>query len=219
MIERHLLFVFTDAAGRHGNALGVLVGTAEWSDEACQDEAAHLGHSETVFVDDPYRGRIRIFTPAVRLPFAGHPTVGAGWLLHQLGYPVSSLLTDAGEVPVTVGDGGCTVEAQPAWSPPWDLRQLHSPAAVDAAAPGDALRHDYVWAWIDEEEGLVRARAFASAVGITEDEATGSAAIRLCGSLGRALRIRQGGGSWISVTPAADGRVALSGAVTERRSD
>lgn len=216
MIERHLLSVFTDSAGRHGNALGVLVGTAEWSDEACQDEAAYLGHSETVFVDDPYGGRIRIFTPAVRLRFAGHPTVGTGWLLHQLGYPVRSLLTDAGEVPVTVSGEGCTIVAPPSWSPPWDLVQLRSPGEVDGATPGDALRHDYVWSWLDEDAGLVRARAFASAVGILEDEATGSAAIRLCGALGRALRIRQGGGSWISVTPTGDGRVELTGAVARR---
>jgi predicted PhzF superfamily epimerase YddE/YHI9 len=34
-----------------------------------------------VFVDDAERGEMRIFTPAVELPFAGHPVVGTAWLL------------------------------------------------------------------------------------------------------------------------------------------
>ena len=213
MNETHILSVFTDAAGRHGNLLGVVLDTADWADERCQAEAARLGHSETVFVDDADAGRVRIFTPAVRLGFAGHPTVGIGWFLHQLGHPVTALVTDAGIVEVSVVGNRCTVVAFPAWSPPWDLIELPSPADVDAAAPGGALRHDYVWAWIDRGAGVVRARAFASAVGIAEDEATGSAAIRLCGSVGRPLLIRQGVGSEIQVAPRHEGQVALSGSV------
>ena len=40
-----------------------------------------LGFSETVYVDDPDTGQLRIFTPAAELPFAGHPLVGTAWLL------------------------------------------------------------------------------------------------------------------------------------------
>ena len=35
--------------------------------------AGKLGFSETVFVDDPERGVVDIYTPSLRLPFAGHP--------------------------------------------------------------------------------------------------------------------------------------------------
>ena len=45
--------------------------------DARQAIAAHLGLSETVFVDDAGRGELRIFTPTVELEFAGHPSVGS----------------------------------------------------------------------------------------------------------------------------------------------
>ena len=53
----------------------------------------------------------------------------------------------------------------------------------------------YVWAWLDEPARRVRARMFAPAFGIREDEATGSAAMRLTAELGRDLEIVQGEGS------------------------
>jgi trans-2,3-dihydro-3-hydroxyanthranilate isomerase len=47
--------------------------------------AREFGHPETVFVfapaDAKHRARVRIFTPARELPFAGHPTVGTAVLL------------------------------------------------------------------------------------------------------------------------------------------
>ena len=102
MTVEHVLRVFVDAEGGHGNPLGVVMDTADWTDEQCQTRAAELGYSETVFVDDAASGRIRIFTPSVRFPFAGHPTVGTAWLLHRLGFPVRGLETDAGLVEVLV---------------------------------------------------------------------------------------------------------------------
>ena len=44
--------------------------------------------SETTFVMPPQAGgdaRVRIFTPAVELPFAGHPSVGTACELVRLG--------------------------------------------------------------------------------------------------------------------------------------
>jgi trans-2,3-dihydro-3-hydroxyanthranilate isomerase len=47
--------------------------------------AREFGHPETVFIFAPadagHRARLRIFTPARELPFAGHPTVGTAVLL------------------------------------------------------------------------------------------------------------------------------------------
>jgi len=48
--------------------------------DAMQAIAREFNHPETVFVfapaDPRHRARLRIFTPARELPFAGHPTVG-----------------------------------------------------------------------------------------------------------------------------------------------
>jgi predicted PhzF superfamily epimerase YddE/YHI9 len=48
-------------------------------------------------------------------------------------------------------------------------------------------------------------------IGVAEDEATGSAAVRLCARLGRELDIRQGRGSRIVARPRADGWVEIGG--------
>ena len=71
-----------------------------------QRVALEIGFSETVFVS-PSEGdgdvRIRIFTPRYELPFAGHPTLGAAFVLAgplQLG--VIRIETGNGVVPVTL---------------------------------------------------------------------------------------------------------------------
>lgn len=205
----HVLRVFTDVDGNHGNPLGVLLGTAQMRDDACQQIARELAFSETVFVDDPEGGACRIFTPETPLPFAGHPTVGTAWLLDREGFHPDALRPAAG--PVRYGREGDDwwVQAPVAWCPQWRLRELDTAADVLAAtAPDDG--HDVVWAWSDRATGEIRARVFASDVGILEDEATGSAAIPLALHVGRAVVITQGAGSRLVASPvAADtGRVA-----------
>ena len=89
-----------------------------------------------------------------------------------------------------------------------------SPAEVDAldAAP-DGIDPAGVWAWIDESAGLVRERCFFEDGGIAEDEATGSAAMRLCALLGREIEIRQGKGSVIYAAPLDGGLAEIRGRV------
>src|SRR5206468_8974257 len=147
----------------------------------------------TVFVDDLERGEIRIFTPGVELPFAGHPTVGTAWLMAREVAPPDVLRPPAGEVRVRRAGGLTYVAADPEWSPPFEYLELGSPGEVDAltGAPG-GLGAAYCWAWLDEKAGLVRARSFAPEAGIAEDEATGSAALTLSARLERAIEIGQG---------------------------
>jgi predicted PhzF superfamily epimerase YddE/YHI9 len=208
----HLLRVFCDEAGEGGNPLAVFLEGAEVSPDSRQAVAAELGLSETVFVDDAERGELRIFTPTVELPFAGHPTVGSAWLLATERAAVRSLHVPAGELRVRYDGPATFLAARPTWGPAFEWEPLDSPADVDAldGAPGG---HDHlgVWAWIDEAAGTVRARVFPLRYGIEEDEATGSAAAVLCARLGRALEIRQGRGSRIQVRPLADGYVEVGG--------
>jgi trans-2,3-dihydro-3-hydroxyanthranilate isomerase len=86
----HTLDVFTDRK-LAGNPLAVVHDSEGLDTATMQAIAREFNLSETVFVlrpDDPVNtARIRIFTPAVELPFAGHPTVGTGILLAQLRAP------------------------------------------------------------------------------------------------------------------------------------
>jgi predicted PhzF superfamily epimerase YddE/YHI9 len=208
----HLLRVFCDESGQGGNPLAVFLDGSDIAASSRQAVAADLGLSETVFVDDPARGEIRIFTPAVEMEFAGHPTVGTAWLLAEERSPVEALWPPAGEVAVRYKAGMAFVAGRPEWAPPFELVELGSPAEVDElAGPPDG--HDLIgaWAWVDEEAGIVRSRVFPVRLGIPEDEATGAAAVRLGARVGRAIEIRQGRGSRILARPRGDGYVEVGG--------
>src|SRR5215208_1320350 len=85
----HVLRVFLGSDGEGGNPLGVILDGAAIAPSERQIVAADLGYSETVFVDDAGSGALRIHTPAVELPLAGHPLVGTAWLLEQAGTPAT----------------------------------------------------------------------------------------------------------------------------------
>ena len=212
MPEYHLLRVFCAEDGSGGNALAVFLDGHEVPEGDRQGVAAELGLSETVFVDDAARGAIRIFTPAVELDFAGHPTVGAAWLLAEERAPVEALRPPAGRVDVRYENGMSFVSGRPEWPPQFELEQLASPAEVDALT-GPRGGHDMycAWAWADEPAGVLRSRVFPVAIGIHEDEATGSAAVQLGARAGRPIDIRQGRGSRILARPRGEGSVEIGG--------
>jgi predicted PhzF superfamily epimerase YddE/YHI9 len=214
VIEVHVLKVFTGPDDRGGNPLGVVLDGGRVEPGRRQAVAAELGYSETVFVDDADTGAIRIFTPAAELAFAGHPTVGTGWLLRSLGRAGSMLRVPAGDV-ATWQDGELSwIRARPAWIHPITRARLDSAAAVEALTgppPGEGSY--YAWAWIDEAAGSIRSRYFVTDLGIGEDEATGAAAVMMGGLLGRPLEIHQGVGSVLHVRPGADGTVEVGGRV------
>lgn len=214
MPDLHVLRVFVNEEGEWGNPLGVFLAGGAVPERERQAVAAELGFSETVFVEDAASGHIRIHTPAVELPFAGHPAVGTAWLLARQGSAVDTLRPPAGEVRVRMEDDLTFVSAPPGWAPPFQYRQLDSPAEVRALqVPLDDPGNTYAWAWIDEAAGTLRSRCFVEEAGIAEDEATGAAAIVLGDRLGRAVTIHQGRGSVLLVHPLKDGRVEVGGGV------
>jgi predicted PhzF superfamily epimerase YddE/YHI9 len=107
------------------------------------------------------------------------------------------------------------ISARPEWCPPFELRQLATPGAVEALEPPVGDSNVYAWAWIDEEVGTVRARAFVPEAGIVEDEATGSAALALTAQLGRALTVHQGHGSLLLSRFVSAERALVGGRVSE----
>ena len=120
----------------------------------------------------------------------------------------------AGEVPVRF-DGELTAIAA---DPSGGLRTNSSSSARRRRSTGSrpgrrATVNVAVWAWLDEEAGLIRERVFVPEAGIVEDEATGSAALRLVALLGRELEIRQGRGSVLYARPAAGGMAEVGGRV------
>jgi trans-2,3-dihydro-3-hydroxyanthranilate isomerase len=104
--------VFTDRP-LTGNALAVFTDARELPEELLQQLAREINLSETVFVY-PAAGeghaRIRIFTPATELPFAGHPVLGTAFVLGgplQLGE--IRLETGMGVVPIVLEREGAKI--------------------------------------------------------------------------------------------------------------
>lgn len=116
----YLLDVFTDRAFA-GNPLAVFPQAEGMDADTMQAIANELNLSETVFVgqaSDPERYPIRIFTPTMELPFAGHPTVGTAHLLAELGMARRDhpLVLEADVGPLVVNfekDRACFTAAQP----------------------------------------------------------------------------------------------------------
>jgi predicted PhzF superfamily epimerase YddE/YHI9 len=217
-IDVTVLRVFTDPDGNHGNPLGV-IDAAQVEPGERQRLAAELGYSETIFIERPGAGATTagatIYTPRTELPFAGHPTVGVSWWLRENGTPVNTLAVGAGIVQVHYAGDLVGVSARSEWAPEFAMHEFHSVEALLAADPAefpDNTAH-YLWAWVNQATGSLRSRMFAANLGVPEDEATGSAAMRITDHLSRDLSITQGKGSILETNWSPEGWVRVAGRV------
>jgi trans-2,3-dihydro-3-hydroxyanthranilate isomerase len=119
-------FYTCDVFTRHrfgGNPLAVLPHAGGLSDQQMLQIAREFNYSETTFVLPPeagYTRRVRIFTPAREVPFAGHPNIGTAFVLATAGLlgdiPAETEVVfeeEAGLVPVRIrsdADSGCHCE-------------------------------------------------------------------------------------------------------------
>ena len=106
--------VFTDRPFT-GNPLAVVLDADDLTTGQLQAIAREFNLSETAFPLPATEGstyRLRIFTPQTELPFAGHPSVGAAWVLHRLGRIAAGPNVQdcgAGLLPVDVSADGVTL--------------------------------------------------------------------------------------------------------------
>lgn len=120
-----------------GNPLAVVHGAAGLNTAALQALAREFHLSETAFPLPATQSgadyRLRIFTPATELPFAGHPSVGAAWVLARDGViGIGAIVQEcgAGLLPITVdADGAELTGGEPSTGPP-----PRDPAELAAAA-------------------------------------------------------------------------------------
>jgi trans-2,3-dihydro-3-hydroxyanthranilate isomerase len=118
--------VFTDTP-LAGNPVAVFTDARELEPEEMQRLAREMNLSESVFAlpaEADGHARIRIFTPGVELPFAGHPTLGTAFVLGQPMQLVEIRLeTGMGVVPVVLEREGPRIvfgrmaQPLPSWEP------------------------------------------------------------------------------------------------------
>jgi trans-2,3-dihydro-3-hydroxyanthranilate isomerase len=140
--------VFTDRLFG-GNPLAVVLDAAGLSDAEMQATAREMNLSETTFVLAPTRAdcafKVRIFTPARELPFAGHPTLGTAWVLAS--------------------------ERRAGGAARFALEEGVGPIAVELE--GEPARPSFVWMRHPEArfgEPLAGRAAVAAALGLTETD-------------------------------------------------
>jgi trans-2,3-dihydro-3-hydroxyanthranilate isomerase len=98
--------VFTDKA-LAGNQLAVVLDGRDMPTALMQKIAREMNFSETTFIlppdDRAHAARVRIFNPEFEMQFAGHPTIGTAWVMHDEGLVDSldfTLEEGVGPVPV-----------------------------------------------------------------------------------------------------------------------
>lgn len=95
-----------------GNHVAVIRQARQYSEAELQGIARDIGPAAFILADVPERGGwpVRIFTPTVELPFSGHPTLGAAYVIQRelLSAPADSIVIDlpGGRVPVTLTHRG-----------------------------------------------------------------------------------------------------------------
>ena len=110
MADYEVWDVFTDRPFG-GNPLAVVFGAETLPEDRLQAIAREFNFSETTFVYPPdtadQAARVRIFTPTMEVPFAGHPTIGTALALAASGAgPDMVLGLGIGPIPCRTGPDG-----------------------------------------------------------------------------------------------------------------
>jgi trans-2,3-dihydro-3-hydroxyanthranilate isomerase len=186
-----VLDVFTDTP-LEGNQLAVFTDGYGLSDERMQKAGRELNLSETVFVVPAEQGgdaRIRIFTTTTELPFAGHPVLGAAFVVgERLGLDLVRLETGMGPVPVALerDDGeivfGRMEQPIPTWTEYDRVPELHAALGCDGSTlPVEVYANGprYVYVGLESEDAVAALRPDLRALG---DLLDGTGAVCFAGS-------------------------------------
>lgn len=161
------------SAGGYGNPVAVVLDAEGMGEEEMQRFARWTNLAETTFVLPSTRPgadyRVRIFTPVLELPFAGHPTLGTchAWL-EGGGEPRAAgeivQECDAGPVRIRRGDDGLAFAAPPlVRSGPASEEDAARVATALGVDPGEMLAVE----WVDNGPGWIAA-LFESAERVLE---------------------------------------------------
>lgn len=151
------VFAFSGQA-MTGNPLCVFESGAGLSDAQMQALALQFNLSETTFIlpSDDATARVRIFTPANELPFAGHPTLGTAHTVRDLksaGDQVT-LAMQAGIIPVTAQGNLWTLQANVPTTRAFDAGRINALVSALGLARAD-LAVEPLWVNAGMEQLMV----------------------------------------------------------------
>jgi trans-2,3-dihydro-3-hydroxyanthranilate isomerase len=136
VLSYRILNVFTEGDNRFsGNPLCVFENATGLSEQNMQSLARQLNLSETTFITpggSQVSANVRIFTPNYEMPFAGHPTLGTAYVVHELSSSGDTVLLrmPAGDIPVRLKDDTWTLQANAPVSFPVDTARSDLSAMI-----------------------------------------------------------------------------------------
>lgn len=209
--------VFVDEAGNFGDLASVVIDESRAiSDDERQSFTRSLNTGETIFINNIAQADISVMHAHGEIDFAGVGVMAAAFLLRELrGAPIDFLHGRAGDILISQ-DGDITwAQADIKSMPHWNFKQLTSAGAVEQIDADEMkkMEHTMIWSWLDEHEGLIRARTFAADWGFPEAEGNGSGSMRLASHLGREIFVRHGKGSEIFAKPTEPHSALIGGRV------
>lgn len=217
-MEINVARVFVNKNSQFGNPVGIVLDEGHTlNDGERQKTSTKLGFSETVFIDSLEAiPEVSIYNPQHMVKFAGHAVLGTVYFIqHILGKNIDSIKCSDESVKILL-DGDVTyIKAPLSIMPAWNFERLDSPSEVVELTDEKIiqLRHTFIWSWINEKEGTVRARTFAPDWGIPEDQANGSGSMKLASQLNKNLIITHGLGSVIYARPSGSEFAEVGGLV------
>lgn len=159
-LSYRIVNVFTRGGRLTGNPLCVFEDGTGLDTAAMQALARQFNLSETTFIlpSEAATARVRIFTPAYEMPFAGHPTLGTAHVVRSMKRAGDSLTLEmkAGVIPVKAAGDRWTLTANP---PTW--REVEQPRAELAAILGlsaEDLAERPLWVKAGKEQLVVPVR-------------------------------------------------------------
>ncbi len=217
-----ILRVFVNNDNKFGNPVGIIQDEKRVLETTVRQViATRLNFSESVFIDNAETGTVSIYNPKKEVNFAGHALVGTSYFLKMIrGHPLRFLVCKAGQLETYEEKGLTWIRSSLKGTPPWHHAQLQDAYAIENMPLTETkkLEHTVLWAWMEQNKGMVRARTFASDWGIPEDEANGSGSMQLASMLGCELEIHHGKGSVIYAKPTGDGFADVGGRVVQDQS-
>lgn len=152
--------VFTAGEALSGNPLCVFEDARGLDDATLQALALQFNLSETTFIlpSEKASARVRIFTPAYEMPFAGHPTLGTAFVLSAMRQSSEDLTLEmkAGVIPVC-----CIATAQQRWqlqanTPSWrDTGVAPRELAAMLGLKADDIGDSALWVNAGKEQLIV----------------------------------------------------------------
>ena len=222
MVKVNVLRVFTDENDRFGDVATIIIDEDNKISVSQREKLAkELDTGETVFINRIANNEVSIVHSHGEIDFAGVAALGAARLLADIkNENIDALKTRASNIVVSHSDEVLWVQTNLSTMPEWHHEQLENAEAVEAIALEETREWQptMVWAWLNKEKGLIRARTFATPWNIPEAQGNGSGSMMLAAIVGREIKIIHGEGSVIFARPVDNNAAEIGGKVVIEKS-